>query len=401
MKKVTSVAAFAAITALALPAFAQSQAEIANRLNDEGKEAMYGKQYSQASAKFRECVARVPEPKYFFNLCTALFQEGQFGEALVACDAVANNNPSPELAAKATKLIAKIEGEATAQGLPRGSGEKPFRTGGGGADPGKTCATNPEGPGCQPPPPTCQSNPSLPECQPQPAPPTAPPVVGRPPNGTGLFAGTTPDNKYIWTLGADLFGGAGTIGQEDAYGTAAFGFRLKGDYQFLPAQRVGTEVYIQYARFTAGKEQMMTGVDPFSLDVIDLGAALYKHLCLTGTQRLCVTPLVGVQLALFSPQGNVDELDGTKLFNYAGVGGRAEVGLQYAFGTGYEHVLSVTFGGNGYTQAFSGPSADNPDGFFTSQEVGLDKGGFYGYVGVGYTHRFSTPLGSVPFVTLE
>ena len=388
MLKVTSVAAFAALIAVKTLAFADSQADIAARLNDEGKEQMYGKNYAQASAKFRECIAHVPEPKYFFNLCTSLFQEGQFGRALVACDAVEQNSPSPDLLAKANKLIAKIEGEATAQGLPRGEGAKPFREGGGGIV-DKNCATNPSLPGCEPPPaPTCQSNPGLPECQPPP-----PKVVGRPPNGTGVFASTTPDNQYIWTLGAEVFGGGGTIGQKDVYGTAALGFRIKGDYQFLPAQRIGTQAYVQYAHFQQGKMDLQGAP---TLDVIDLGAALYKHLCLPGTQRLCLTPLVGVQLALYSPQGNVDELDGTQVFDYAAVGGRAEIGLQYAFGTRYEHVLSVTLGGNIYTSVLSGPEGDT-----TGALVALDQGGGYGYIGVGYTHRFSTPLGSAAFITLE
>jgi hypothetical protein len=34
-------------------------------------------------------------------------------------------------------------------------------------------------------------------------------------------------------------------------------------------------------------------------------------------------------------------------------------------------------------------------------EVGLDRGGAYGYAGVGYTYRFNTPLGRGPLVTLE
>jgi hypothetical protein len=34
-------------------------------------------------------------------------------------------------------------------------------------------------------------------------------------------------------------------------------------------------------------------------------------------------------------------------------------------------------------------------------EAGLDKGGVLAYLGLGYTYRFNTPLGSSPFVTLE
>ena len=34
-------------------------------------------------------------------------------------------------------------------------------------------------------------------------------------------------------------------------------------------------------------------------------------------------------------------------------------------------------------------------------DLGLDQGGAFAYFGLGYTHRFDTPFGSTPFVTLE
>ena len=37
----------------------------------------------------------------------------------------------------------------------------------------------------------------------------------------------------------------------------------------------------------------------------------------------------------------------------------------------------------------------------TAESVGLDKGGAAGYLSIGYTYRFNTPLGSSPFVTLQ
>ena len=91
------------------------QAEIASKQNDEGVELMYVKKYAEASAKFRDAVARVPEPKYFFNLCTSLFQEGKFSEGLAACDGVAKNNPTPALQDKTNKMIERIKAEAKAQ----------------------------------------------------------------------------------------------------------------------------------------------------------------------------------------------------------------------------------------------------------------------------------------------
>ncbi|HLL21524.1 MAG TPA: hypothetical protein VK427_05305, partial [Kofleriaceae bacterium] len=100
-----------------------------------------------------------------------------------------------------------------------------------------------------------------------------------------------------------------------------------------------------------------------------------------------------------SPDGASDGL-GSRVFEYAAVGGRAEVGLHYALGSRYEHVLGVSLGANLYSAVFSGPGdedIDNP----SIAEVGLDKGGIAGYLSIGYTYRFNTPLGSSPFVTLQ
>ena len=72
-------------------AHAQTQAQIAERENEEGKELMFANKMAEASAKFQDAVARVPEPKYFFNLCTSRFAEGKFGEALTACNAADKN----------------------------------------------------------------------------------------------------------------------------------------------------------------------------------------------------------------------------------------------------------------------------------------------------------------------
>src|SRR5215213_2104061 len=103
MTRLTSIAALAALVSAA-PAFAQSQADVAAKLNEEGKELMYAGKYPEASAKFREAVARVPEPKYFFNLCTSRFQEGKFGEALTACNA-ADKSGDDKLKSKVAKMV--------------------------------------------------------------------------------------------------------------------------------------------------------------------------------------------------------------------------------------------------------------------------------------------------------
>src|SRR5262245_26064537 len=112
MTRLSSLAMVMSLTALIGTAHAQSQAEIAAKLNEEGKELMYSNKFAEASKKFQEAVARVPEAKYFLNLCFARFQEGKFDEALTACNAVELNNPTEQVKAKADKLIVKINEQA-------------------------------------------------------------------------------------------------------------------------------------------------------------------------------------------------------------------------------------------------------------------------------------------------
>jgi serine/threonine-protein kinase len=94
-----------------------SQAAIAARLNEEAKDAIYNEHYDVAVKKLQEAVARVPEAKYFVNLCVAQLQLGRLDEALTACHAVDLNHPTSEHRRKASMLIAKIRDEAKKQGL--------------------------------------------------------------------------------------------------------------------------------------------------------------------------------------------------------------------------------------------------------------------------------------------
>jgi tetratricopeptide (TPR) repeat protein len=105
------------------PESSASQAEIAAKLNEEGKAEMYASRFDNAAKKFQEAVAHVPEPKYSFNLGTALFQLGRFDEAQTALRALRTLSPSEQLALKAKKLLEKIDQERKAQGLPPGSPE--------------------------------------------------------------------------------------------------------------------------------------------------------------------------------------------------------------------------------------------------------------------------------------
>jgi hypothetical protein len=360
-------------------AYAESQAEIAARLNEEGKQLMFAEKYAEASAKFQDAHGRVPEPKYFFNHCTSLTAEGKFGEALTACNA-ADKNADAKLKDKIAKLVTKIRQTADEQGVEL----QPV--GGGG------------GPDVPPPDPNNPGNPT----QPDPTNPNTPgnttvtttpqSGVGRP-VGAALFQAKPPENKYAWSLGVELFGGPGRIGRQDFYGKGTAGIRFKGDWLFNPSARMGAQPYVQITHF--GRGQDMTSTGAMSLDVFDLGIAGYKHLC-GPRARLCITPLVGVQLAMMSPANQTDASTGEQVFNYASAGVRLEAGLSYALGRRYEHVLGIAGGLNAYTKVFSEPMAGDPASFW-----GLDKGGAAGYLGFGYTYRFNTPFGSAPFVTLE
>ncbi|HEX3476485.1 MAG TPA: hypothetical protein VHT91_15780 [Kofleriaceae bacterium] len=352
---------------LAGTARAQSQAELANQANEEGKTLMYEDKAAEAAKKFQEAVARVPEPKYFINLCTAQLQIGKLDEALTACQAVDLNNPNADQKDRAGKLIERIRQEADKQHLTLHPG------GGGGGN------TN--------------------IGQPKPANPNAPtytPTVGKPLDSSLVTEGR-PDHRYTWTFGVDLFGGGGRIGQPDFYGSTAAGIRFKGDVMLDPVNRIGIQGYLQVQKFSQGRNQAF-GAE--SLDVGDLGVALYKHFCLGGTPRACLTPLAGIQLALMGPVDDMDS-DGNQLFNYAAGGGRFELAFTYAFGRRYEHALSVLGGLNVYTPVFSGPSEGDPSGQLSARQRGLDAWGAAGYLGIGYTYRFNTPVGRTPFIILE
>lgn len=99
------------------PPASPSQAEIAARFNEEGKELLYHDQPDAAAKKFLDAVARVPEAKYFINLCVARFQGGRFDDALTACQAADVNNPTTDQRRKATALIERIRAEAKKQGI--------------------------------------------------------------------------------------------------------------------------------------------------------------------------------------------------------------------------------------------------------------------------------------------
>lgn len=94
-----------------------TQPQIAWQTNRDGVALVKQKKYPEATMKFRDAVARLPEAAYFYNLCHALFLEGKFAEALVACNAVGQNEPKPALQYKAERMSRRIKAAANSEGI--------------------------------------------------------------------------------------------------------------------------------------------------------------------------------------------------------------------------------------------------------------------------------------------
>ena len=96
-------------------AYAETQAELAEKENEDGKALMFQGNFKGATEKFRDAADRAPEAKYFFNLCYSVYQQGIFGEALTACNNADKLNPDDTLKGKLSKLEDQIKTDAAAQ----------------------------------------------------------------------------------------------------------------------------------------------------------------------------------------------------------------------------------------------------------------------------------------------
>lgn len=100
-------------TAAADPA----QVEKAERANDAGKDKLFAGDFRGASELFREAVARLPDPKYFINLGSSLFQEGKFDESLVALKAILVVNPTARQRDAGLKIAQAVLAECEKQNV--------------------------------------------------------------------------------------------------------------------------------------------------------------------------------------------------------------------------------------------------------------------------------------------
>lgn len=349
---------------LAGVAHAQPQKQ-ADQLNEEGKAFLRAKKYAEASDKFRQAIVLLPDGRFYYNLCMSLYHEGKLGEALTACRAVAPNGGN-ETAVKGAQAImeehikpkmreAGFDPDAVATtGGGGGGGGGDTGTGGGGD--GGSGSSGGGG--------TAQNF-----------------TVDPPPS---LFTATTPpDHDYTWTLGGQLLGMNTSIGETGRYQAQGQGFRLVGDYMLSPRTKVGAQGYIGATYVGDGDD--VVGDD--ALTIVDVGIAGYKELC---RKRACLKPLIGGHIGLLQTDSMAQVSDEAMIT----FGIRPEIGFEYAVGSRMEHVITASLGLSIYLPVI-GKYAFDPADF------GLDKSSANGYFGIGYTHRFNTPLGSSPFFTLQ
>jgi hypothetical protein len=376
------VAALVATLAVTTPAMAQSNAERAAQLNDEGKALMQGQQFAQASERFRQAITLSAEGRFYFNLCVALYQQGEFGNALTACKAVEANGADAALKGKTDKMIGKVKEEIRKLGIDPDAPPPPDGTGGTGTGnpdgTGGTGTGNPDGTGG-----TGTGNPDGTGGTGTGGTGTgnavgAPPATGQPP--ATLFQGAAPDHSYTWTIGGELVAIGGRFGNEGAYGGSGVGIRLHSDYLALPAAKAGFQGYLGINQ--VGSEEV--GTQGAGLTVIDAGVAAYKHFC---RGRLCVTPLAGVHLGVL--QNSLAAGDSGLL----ALGLRAGGELSYSVGPRFEHTVAA----RADLQLYTAGSSDS----VSAAGYDLDRGSSAMMIGAGYTYRFNTPFGQSPFVTLE
>jgi tetratricopeptide (TPR) repeat protein len=344
------------------PAAAQSAAERAAQLNEEGKKLWQEKSdLAGAVEKFRQATVLSPEGRYYFNLCYALHQLGQYREALTACRAVEPNGADADVLKKTAVVIEDLEKRVPPEEQDTGEGGTGEGTGTGEGDTGTGEGDTGTGEGTPPgdPPPGYEGQPGGGEPAPLP----------------GLEQAAPPTDEYSWSLGADLGFVASSVGRADYYSGAAATLKLHASFVIVPKLNIGAQGYIGITQIGAGS------MAQYDLSIVDFGGALYKHL---RRERFYLTPLVGVQLTGMQPANGLEDVPVT-------LGLRGELAFSWILGPLRNHVLSVTPAINLYA------AAEQPD----VAVYGLDQSSATVGVTVGYTLRFMEPFGQSPLIILE
>jgi tetratricopeptide (TPR) repeat protein len=356
--------ALASLFLLASPALAQSPAQQADALNNQGKQFFAEKRYEEAYAKFKDAATLSPEGRFFFNMCYALNFLERYEDAIQACEQVEAAGGDAELKEKTQRALASLREKQAAQ-QPAGGGQ-PDPDGGGG-----------------------QPDPNAGGGQPDPNAGGGEPAGGPDPFVQGQSS--APIDSYKWSVGAEL-GMLGNLGaSEDPFGNELYGpsgvnLRLFANFIVNDAARLGLQGYLGVGSLPPSDDNLYDE----ALGMFDFGGALYLHRPLAG--RIYWTPLAGVHLAVRQPQ----ELSQ----GFIGLGARAEVAFSYVFGAGGEHAISLTPGLNIHFPSTGEQETDFGE-TFDAEEYGFDQTRALFALNVGYTYRFSTPFGSTPLITLE
>ncbi|MCE9572174.1 MAG: hypothetical protein K8W52_03370 [Deltaproteobacteria bacterium] len=375
-----------AVIGVGSTARAETPAQRAAALNEAGKKLSFADppRYEEAAAKFRQAIVLSPEGRFYFNLCGALYSMGDFGNALMACQAVEGNGATPSVVENANKLTGLIKeqirklgqnpdavvetGNGSGSDVGPGSGSDVGPGSGSDVGPGSGSDVGPGsgsgvGPGSGSGAPI-GANPNLNQFK------------GAPP--PSLFASKPPTHDYTYSLGGALVASSSTIGRSGAYASSATGFRLLADLMLAPSKKVGAEFYLDL--LTVGEADALS-----SLTVFDVGAGLYKHLC---KSRLCLTPMLGAHIVGYNPS-----LADTSTA-YVSLGIRPQVSLGYAVGKRYEHLISLNLGVDLDLKPFGSYTTD-------PSEYYIDEGGSMVMFSLGYQYRFNTPFGQSPFFSLQ
>ena len=366
------VAAAMLVLAIGASGTAQAQpspAERANQLNEDAKELFRKEDLDGAANKFRQAIVLSPEGRFYFNLCYIYEKQGKLREALTACDAVKPNGADDRLIKKTDALIALIEPRLPAKPAPpRDPVTDPVTDPN--ADPitDPAIATDPNAdPNADPPTdPSYGTGPADPITDPPDG------IVQAPPPGA---------ETYRWGAGIELAAVSSTVGAEDAYGSSGGQLKLHADFLIFKDRMMGVSPYLHFTQVSSGE-----GFVNESLDIVDIGGAVYKHFPYRVFE---ITPIGGAHIAVIQPESINERI------NMVTIGLRAEVAISYAFGSNLQHVVSLTPGVNLYFPASGGGGGIEPN------DYGLDVAGSTVTIAIGYTHRFTTPFGRTPLITLE
>jgi tetratricopeptide (TPR) repeat protein len=398
------------MVALVSTAQAQSAAEKAAQLNEEGKVLwLKKKDPKRAAEKFRQATTLNPEPQYYFNLCYALHQLARFKEARTACRAVASNGGDEKLTEKAQVVLDDIaqripdepeqdvgdagtgdSGTGTGTGdtgtgtgdtgtgtgdTGTGTGDTGTGTGDTGTGTGDTgtgdTGTDTSGTGTGDTGTGTETDVGMVGDQ---------TVNGQPPSPVpGLYQPAKNPDDYKWAVGADL-GFMGTNLADGYFGNGGPSFKGFIDFAGLRSLRAGLQLYINYASLSGG--------DGSPANLWDLGGALFKHVRVTmGPRRsFYLTPLIGAHFGVLQSADFQSEA-------LSALGIRGEGTATWLFGAVRRHAVRA-----GLALSYYLPFADE---FGDAEAYGLDRGSASFSVIVGYSLRFTTPFGRASLITLE